>query len=219
MLSAVVYIVLRDGGDGGGGYGCRYLIQGIQDGVAVLRLNDGDTGCPVVSKVKRPDSRRVVGCSASSVADGGISRRIRGSPARGALPSSWICLLLLRLGSLYLFLSLLLLSALALQVILLTFTFTFSLSSFGFELELELETESESELDLPSLAGDCTEIVIYALRRLLPADCLPACLALPSNLPAYCLCLGLPLPVCLVCLVSALTEAEEQKKRRNLFRV
>lgn len=106
MLSAVVYIVLRDGGDGGGGYGCRYLIQGIQDGVAVLRLNDGDTGCPVVSKVKRPDSRRVVGCSASSVADGGISRRIRGSPARGALPSSWICLPLLRFGSLYLFLSL-----------------------------------------------------------------------------------------------------------------
>lgn len=113
MLSAVVYIVLRDGGDGGGGYGCRYLIQGIQDGVAVHRLNDGDTGCPV-------------GCSASSVADGGIARRIRGSPARGAQPSSWISIWF----SICFSLSFVSFSALALQVILLTFTFTFSLSSF-----------------------------------------------------------------------------------------
>lgn len=40
--------------------------------------------------------------------------------------------------------------------------------------------------------------MIYALRRLLPADCLPACLALPSNLPACCL------PACLRACLSLL---------------
>lgn len=62
MLSAVVYIVLGAAAAAAG----VVMFLGIQDGVGLLRYGNGCcTGCPVVNNNTK----------ASSVADGGISRR------------------------------------------------------------------------------------------------------------------------------------------------
>lgn len=96
------------------------MFLGIQDGVGLLRYGNGCcTGCPVVNNNTK----------ASSVADGGISRREFEMESEEpeepeelstalATHCGWF------VGSLFAFTS----SALALQVILLTFTFTFHLS-------------------------------------------------------------------------------------------
>lgn len=93
------------------------MFLGIQDGVGLLRYGNGCcTGCPVVNNNTK----------ASSVADGGISRREFEMDSEEpeelstalATHCGWF------VGSLFPFTS----SALALQVILLTFTFHLSLS-------------------------------------------------------------------------------------------